>query len=75
MFGHAHMTTPTWPRPFIGNIERLPHRSNFLATPLQVCTVLHAYTVYTWQIFIYKILLTSKKQLVLCYKSPSDCIQ
>ena len=36
MFGHAHITTPMWPRPLVGNIERLPHRSNFLATPLVI---------------------------------------
>ena len=34
MFGHARVTTPTLPRPLVGNMERLPHRSNFLATPL-----------------------------------------
>ena len=29
MFGHARVTTPTWRRPLVGNIERLPHRSKF----------------------------------------------
>ena len=34
IFGHARVTTPTLPRPLVGNMARLPHRSNFLATPL-----------------------------------------
>ena len=39
------------PRPLVGDIERLPHRSNFLATPLTLPT---QHTTFKQELNLYK---------------------